>query len=673
MFAKILIANRGEIACRVARTAVRMGIRTVAVYSDVDADSAHVVAADEAVHIGGSAPRDSYLRADAVLEAARATGCEAIHPGYGFLSENTTFAGACENAGLCFIGPPAPAIQAMGLKDAALLRMAQAGVPTLPGFHQGKGAADSDLAAAADEIGYPLLVKPSAGGGGKGMRIVRQAGELSEALTGARREASAAFGDDTLMLERYLERPRHIEVQIFADQHGDTIYLLDRDCSIQRRYQKIIEEAPAPDLPEALRQAMGEAAVAAAKAIDYVGAGTVEFLVDAAKPLTATSGFYFMEMNTRLQVEHPVTEMILGVDLVEWQLRIANGEALPITQAEVTANGHAIEARLYAEDPDKDFLPSSGTVQRLDLPPVSAALRIDAGIRDGDEVSIHYDPMVAKLIVHGADRLAAVKLLRDALAQSLVFGLPTNLAFLTKVANDAQFARANLATSFIAERAEALRVDTGQQRQALALAMLWRALKTDEALRKAAATSAEPNSPWSALSTFRINLPRAENLRIENDRGEVSSCPSVRDDRGLVLTLAGEPCIVDGELHGEELHATIDGEAVRATAAVYGDSMTLVTASARSNWRILDPNVGENADLTGSRGELNAPMPATVIEVLVGVGDEVSEGQTLLVLEAMKMEHRIQAPFDAKVEVLDFKAGDLVDEGVELVGLTRRN
>ena len=415
MFTKILIANRGEIACRVARTATRLGIKTVAVYSDADAGSAHVAAADEAVHIGGSAPRESYLRADAVLEAAKATGAQAVHPGYGFLSENTDFAGACEAAGICFIGPPAPAIEAMGLKDAALRRMQDAGVPTLPGFHQGKNADDAALSAAANDIGFPLLVKPSAGGGGKGMRIVRSADELAEALTSARREASAAFGDDTLMLERYLERPRHVEVQVFADQHGNAIYLLDRDCSIQRRYQKIIEEAPAPGLPDSLRKAMGEAAVAAAKAIKYVGAGTVEFLIDAAKPLNEQTGFYFMEMNTRLQVEHPVTEMILGVDLVEWQLRVADGETLPLSQAQVQANGHAIEARLYAEDPDKDFLPASGKLRRLDLPAVGPRVRVDSGVRSGDEVSIHYDPMIAKLIVHGDDRPAALKTLRTAL------------------------------------------------------------------------------------------------------------------------------------------------------------------------------------------------------------------------------------------------------------------
>ncbi|MBF0333350.1 MAG: acetyl-CoA carboxylase biotin carboxylase subunit, partial [Alphaproteobacteria bacterium] len=441
MFDKILIANRGEIACRVIRTCRRMGVRSVAVFSDADASAMHVAMADEAIHIGPAPARESYLRGDVILEAARRAGAQAVHPGYGFLSENAAFARACEAAGVVFIGPPVPAIEAMGSKVESKRLMETAGVPMVPGYHGAEQSAEA-LCAAARKIGFPVLVKASAGGGGKGMRVVRAESELAEAVASARREAESSFGDGMLLIERYVEQPRHVEIQVFADRHGNVVHLWERDCSLQRRHQKVIEEAPAPGLEDSVRARMGEAGVAAARAVGYVGAGTVEFLYSA-------GGFYFIEMNTRLQVEHPVTEMITGRDLVEWQLRVAAGERLPLTQAEIPRRGHAFEARLYAEDPARDFMPSIGTLHHLRPPAEGPHVRVDTGVREGDAVSIHYDPMIAKLIVWDEDRPAALRRLRAALAEYEVVGVATNAAFLAALAGHPDFAKDAVDTGFI--------------------------------------------------------------------------------------------------------------------------------------------------------------------------------------------------------------------------------
>ncbi|HSK40851.1 MAG TPA: acetyl-CoA carboxylase biotin carboxylase subunit, partial [Arenibaculum sp.] len=442
MFSKILIANRGEIACRVIRTARHMGIRTVAVHSEADAGALHVDMADEAWLIGPPPARESYLRIDAILDVARRSGAEAIHPGYGFLSENAAFADACGQAGIVFVGPPADAIRAMGGKSEAKALMEPAGVPLVPGYH-GAGQDPELLRREAEAIGFPLLIKASAGGGGKGMRVVAAAGEFDAQLAGARREAASAFGDERVLLEKYLTRPRHVEIQVFADRHGNCVYLFERDCSIQRRHQKVVEEAPAPALPPGTRQRMGEAAVAAARAIGYVGAGTVEFLLD------EDGAFYFMEMNTRLQVEHPVTEMITGQDLVEWQFRVAAGEPLPVGQDDLAISGHAIEVRVYAEDPARDFLPQTGRLDHLAFPEPGPHVRIDAGVRAGDRISIHYDPMIAKLIVWDHDRPAAVRRLRAALGATQIAGLNANVGFLSAIAAHPAFLAADLDTRFI--------------------------------------------------------------------------------------------------------------------------------------------------------------------------------------------------------------------------------
>jgi 3-methylcrotonyl-CoA carboxylase alpha subunit len=545
----------------------------------------------------------------------------------------------------------------------------------LPGFHAGAdtgnagqaSAGDDKLLAAAAAVGFPLLIKPSAGGGGKGMHIVQDLAELRQTLPGSRREALAAFGDDTLMLERYLQRPRHVEVQVFADQTGNAVYLLDRDCSIQRRYQKVIEEAPAPGLSDRLRKRMGDAAVAAAKAIDYVGAGTVEFLLDTAQDGSAKDGFYFMEMNTRLQVEHPVTEMILGLDLVEWQLKIAAGEPLPLRQDQIQAQGHAMEARIYAEDPDRDFLPASGRLNRLEFPEHSEDLRIDAGVREGDEVSIHYDPMIAKLIVKAPTREAAAIALCDALENTVVFGLPTNLGFLRRLSGDNQFKAGAVATSFITEREAELRVSESEREQGLLLATLWTVLNAAQNRKQARVMGREPNSPWYALQGFRVNEPFVHVSRIRSTADETHTCKAILTGDAFSVALPSGSVTVKAKLDDELLSVNIDGRSLHARAASYDDQLLVICGRNRWLWTLIDPSAGEDLDPAADRGQLSAPMPAKVIEVLVREGDKVDKGDGLLVLEAMKMEHRINAPFDGLVEAVHFAAGDMVDEGVDLL------
>ncbi|MEO3431514.1 acetyl-CoA carboxylase biotin carboxylase subunit [Pelagibius sp. CAU 1746] len=658
MFDTVLIANRGEIARRVIRTARRLGLRCVAVYSEADSAAAHVAEADAAFCIGPAPAAESYLRAEAILEAARAAGAAAVHPGYGFLSENAAFAEACAGAGIVFVGPPAAAIRAMGSKSEAKALMEAAGVPLVPGYH-GSAQEPEVLAAEARKVGYPLMIKASAGGGGKGMRVVRQAGEFAEALQAARREAMASFGDEHVLLERYLPSPRHIELQVFRDDHGNAVHLFERDCSSQRRHQKVVEEAPAPGLSEGLRAAMGEAALRAAVAIDYRGAGTVEFLVDG-------DDFYFMEMNTRLQVEHPVTEMITGYDLVEWQLRVAAGEPLPATQADISANGHAIEARLYAEDPASGFLPSTGELLHLAFPEGEEGIRVDSGVRAGDKVTVHYDPMIAKVIAWGEERAVALRRLRRALARTEIAGVVTNAGFLQAILGHTRFAAGVVDTAFIDQQREALLPDgAALPESALAAAALAEMTWRRRVAQAAAADSGDPHSPWQLTNGWRLNSETHrdftfhygeqslavrvifgwEGLRLGLPGGEVSAAVAETEDGALALRLG------DGSFVARVLR-----RGLRRWVLLEGQSFVLT----------LQDDIQGLGGEAGASGRVVAPMPGKVTAVLVQAGDTVSEGAPLLRLEAMKMEHTLTAPHDGPVEALNCAAGDLVEEGVEL-------
>ena len=652
MFGSVLIANRGEIACRIARTCRRLGIRTVAVYSDADAGALHVRACDAAIRIGPPPARESYLDGEAVLAAARESGAEAIHPGYGFLSENAGFAEAVGAAGFAFVGAPPAAIRALGSKSAAKALMACAGVPILEGYH-GDAQDDATLASEADRIGYPLLVKPAAGGGGRGMRIVEDAAALGPALESARREAMSSFGDDRLLLERYLAPARHIEVQVFADTLGNTVHLFERDCSAQRRHQKVIEEAPAPGLSEATRDALGGSAVAAAEAVGYVGAGTVEFLLD------ADGEFSFIEMNTRLQVEHPVTEMVTGYDLVEWQLLVAAGEALPAAQDTISVGGHAIEARLYAEDPAAGFLPSTGPIRLMRLPGGDA--RIDTGFETGDTVTPHYDSMLAKTIVHGPSRPAALAKLAAALAEVAVAGPVTNRDFLIAILAEDAFVAGTLDTGHLDRNVRALTAREEFPTDAvLALAAL--ATMRDED------AAADPGSPWTTLRGWRLNAPALREVAFRHGEdvltlaaeGEEFRFPDGR--RRIVRPLPCEaPLIV----------AEIDGETVSAVA-VRDDGAAVVFMPERT-WRfpLFDPVAeAESGAREAIAGVPLAPMPGVVVAVNVAGGERVEKNQPLLVIEAMKVEHTIRAPSAGTVDAVHYKVGDRVDEGAELAAFT---
>ncbi|MDR6475643.1 3-methylcrotonyl-CoA carboxylase alpha subunit [Burkholderia sp. OAS925] len=672
MFNKILIANRGEIACRVAATCKRLGIASVAVYSDADADAKHVSACDEAVHIGGASAAESYLRIERIIEAARATGAQAVHPGYGFLSENEDFAHACEAAGIVFIGPPVEAIAAMGSKAAAKALMHAAAVPLVPGYH-GDDQSPELLHREADSIGYPVLLKASAGGGGKGMRVVERSEDFVAALASCKREAASSFGNDRVLIEKYLTRPRHVEVQVFADRHGGAVYLFDRDCSVQRRHQKVLEEAPAPGLSAEIKREMGEAAVAAARAVSYVGAGTVEFI------MTATGEFYFMEMNTRLQVEHPVTEMVTGQDLVEWQLRVAAGEPLPLTQDQLKIDGHAIEARIYAEHPARGFLPSTGTLKHLRMPEgvefaIDAAglgepgrkapVRIDSGVREGDTITPFYDPMIAKLIVHGATREEALARMSRALHACEVVGPHTNVEFLQRIVESEPFASGDLDTGLIERHHEALFAPVKRPfKEALALAC--GALLTREG------GTAHGASPWDALSHWRLNGGYAQTL----------GWRSVEDDNAFMVTFArdgGTQTLEhDGLREGftwssgsglHEYRATI-GDA-RATGRVFIDGDTFhvfcLGHALAFEWQNL---LAHAADAEHGEGRLTAPMPGKVIAVLVEPGTVVEKGTPLIVMEAMKMEHTIGAPAAGVVSEVLYAVGDQVADGAQLLVL----
>ncbi len=664
MFAKLLIANRGEIACRVIRTARRLGIRTVAVYSEADEQALHVEMADEAYSIGPAPARDSYLNISAILEAARRAGAAAVHPGYGFLAENAEIAAACAAAGLVFVGPPASAIRAMGSKSEAKALMERAGVPLVPGYH-GADQDEATLEKVAGRIGYPVLIKPSAGGGGKGMRRVDRAGDFAAALAGARREAAASFADERVLIEKYLTHPRHVEMQVFADGFGNIVHLYERECSMQRRHQKVIEEAPSPGMTAERRRDMAAAAIAAARAIGYVGAGTVEFLVE------ADGRFYFMEMNTRLQVEHPVTEVITGLDLVEWQLRVAAGEALPLTQDDIRASGHAIEARLYAEDPSRDFLPVAGLLTYLRLPAPSAGVRVDAGVRSGDRVSIHYDPLLAKIIASDRDRAGALRRLQAALAECLVVGPASNLDLLAALAAHPAFAAAEFDIGFIdRHRAELIPAPAPVGDRALAVACLYLMLQRAADARAAAARSGDPNSPWQSTDCWRANIEPEDNLRFR--AGEREVVVPVRFHAGEArLQLPGGALRVSGAIRASngpatELRADLSGQRIDATVVRRDWQLLISLDGVRATLELSGPRLSGEAEPAGA-GPLAAPMPGKVVQVLVRPGDKVRRGAVLLVLEAMKMEHTIAAPADAVVASVRYAPGDLVEDGAELL------
>ena len=670
MFTKILIANRGEIACRVAATARRLGVKSVAVYSDADANARHVAACDEAVRIGEAAPRDSYLRWERIIDAAKATGAQAIHPGYGFLSENEDFAQACADAGIAFIGPPPSAIRAMGLKAESKQLMEKAGVRLVPGYH----AADQDpalLKREADRIGYPVLIKASAGGGGKGMRVVTAAEEFDASLASCKREAINSFGDDAVLIERYVQRPRHIEIQVFFDTHGNGVYLFERDCSVQRRHQKVLEEAPAPGMTEERRREMGEAAVAAARAVNYVGAGTVEFIAE------QDGQFYFMEMNTRLQVEHPVTEAISGHDLVEWQLRVAAGEPLPATQGDLRIHGHAIEARICAENPEANFLPATGTLSVLQWPAhvnfrrseigasEPAPVRVDTGVNQGDAITPYYDSMIAKLIVWGQDREQALARLDAALAGTHIVGVVNNVAFLRRVAGTPSFSQAHLDTALIERERENLFGNRGLPLEVVAAGVAARAVSLQ-------GQSVGPD-PWSRRDGWRMHGTSVQRFDLDWLGKSMEVLLTSQHGGGALLKAGDVEMAFASRSFGNNRYDVVLGTGAntrRHSLTVYqvGEQVSVFAAQGSAQATVVDTlaHAGEGHK---EAGRLTAPMPGKVIAYLVKAGDAIKTGQPLAVLEAMKMEHTIAAPRDGTVAELLFAPGDQVSEGGELLTL----
>ncbi len=659
MFQKILIANRGEIACRVIRTARRMGIGTVAVYSDADAQSLHVALADEAFRVGTPEAKDSYLRGDRIIDAARRSGARAVHPGYGFLSENAEFAENCERADITFIGPPAAAIRAMGDKSTAKTIMEKAGVPVVPGYH-GKEQATDFLLGQAEHIGFPVLIKAAAGGGGKGMRVVERAAEFDAALAACRREAKSAFGDERVLIEKFLQRPRHIEVQVFADRHGGCVYLFERDCSVQRRHQKVIEEAPAPGMTEKRRREMGEAAVAAARTVGYVGAGTVEFIAERA------GTFHFMEMNTRLQVEHPVTEMITGLDLVEWQLRVAAGEKLPLAQKDLRIDGHAIEVRIYAEDPGNSFLPAAGRIAHLGLPAESECVRVDTGVRAGDEIAPHYDPLIAKLIVLDSDRDAALARMQAALGEFEVAGITTNIGFLLRLVQSRAFAQAELETGLIERHPELLAPHEPPGENALALATLAALLQIEAEARERALRSAERHSPWSLTDDWHPGRNPRHALVFDDGEHRYAVIAHQRGGK-YELELAGRRRALKGHLREDgRLLAQLDGVEILGRAIRSGNRIEVFLPGEHHILELHDPLLQEFESAL-HEGELAAPMSGKIVAVFVEAGSKVAKGAPLLILEAMKMEHTLTAPVQGTVAAIRFKVGEQVSEGAELI------
>jgi 3-methylcrotonyl-CoA carboxylase alpha subunit len=627
MFTKILIANRGEIACRIIKTVRQMGITTVAVYSDADRSALHVKMADEAVYIGAAPSNESYLVVNRIIQAATETGAQAVHPGYGFLSENADFCRQCAMHNITFIGPPVDAILAMGSKSAAKTIMANADVPLVPGYH-GDDQSSAFLKSEAEKIGYPVLLKAAAGGGGKGMRAVHCAEEFEQALIAAKREALSSFNDDLMLVEKYLLKPRHVEIQVFCDSHQNAVYLFERDCSVQRRHQKVIEEAPAPGMTLELRQKMGAAAIKAARAINYEGAGTVEFLLD------SRGDFFFMEMNTRLQVEHPVTEMISGQDLVTWQLIVAAGQSLPCSQEQLKINGHAFEARIYAEDPDNDFLPATGRLSLLQPPPEDSYIRVDTGVVQGDEVSIYYDPMIAKLIVWGTTRAKALTRLTEALSKYRIAGVTTNIGFLYNLATSQAFRDGDVDTGFIQHHHD----EIFRQRQqdlnyaAPLAASAFLNLRQDNAA-KIAQQSNEPNSPW----------------HLNNNWGRPMSV--------IRMEIQQNECVLSAESHADLSSSTIVSK---------NNGFDLFTPEGFFHCRQLYPDLGVNNDDV-DRDNLKAPMHGTLIALMVATGATVKKGDTLVIMEAMKMEHTVVAPSDGVVTEFYFQTGSLVEADAELL------
>jgi 3-methylcrotonyl-CoA carboxylase alpha subunit len=660
LFSKILIANRGEIACRIIRTCRRLGVRTIAVYSDADAGSLHPRSADEAVHIGGSQPHESYLSIDKILTAAKRTDAEAIHPGYGFLSENGDFAEACTGAGVTFIGPPASAIRAMGSKSAAKALMQQAGIPLTPGYH-GNNQDPAFLLGQADAIGYPLLIKASAGGGGKGMRRVDEADQFLSALASCQREASSSFGDDRVLLERYIVQPRHIEVQVFGDSMGNVVGLFERDCSVQRRHQKVLEEAPAPGMTEVRRAAMSKAACAAARAVGYTGAGTVEFIAD------QQGNFHFMEMNTRLQVEHPVTEMITGLDLVEWQIRVAAGEPLLLLQEQLAIHGHALEARIYAEDPANGFLPSTGKLLHLKMPAESKHVRIDTGVERGDEITPFYDPLIAKLIVWDETRNQALERMSRALTDFEVSGVATNIDFLRRTIATPSFEAANLDTSLIEREKERLLPKVAAAPKKACLLAALSVLLRERAIRL---DPSERPSPWNVRDGWRPNGFLRRKLAFRQDENSCSVEVEYRVD-GFRMFIDEHCFDVHGELQAEgRLAATVDGIRMQATVIAAQDDHHVFLEGQTFTFRLLDPlaSAGEEESQEGS---LLSPMPGLLTTLLVEPGTHVEKGTPLVVLEAMKMEYTIKAPAAGRVHSFFFDVGDQVPEGTQLLRFER--
>ena len=675
MFRKILIANRGEIACRIIKTAKKMGILTVAVYSDADKNALHVTMADEAIYLGASPSRDSYLVIDKVITAAIRTGAQAIHPGYGFLSENADFCKACQQAGITFIGPPASAIEAMGSKSAAKNIMEKAQVPLVPGYH-GENQDEDTLKAAADKMGYPVLLKATAGGGGKGMRQIWSETEFSEGLLAAKREAMSSFGDDTMLVEKYLTQPRHVEIQVFCDNHGNAVFLFERDCSVQRRHQKVIEEAPAFSMSESLRNKMGQSAIKSAKAIGYQGAGTVEFLLD------VDHSFYFMEMNTRLQVEHPVTEMISGQDLVEWQLKVAANETLPKTQQQLTISGHAFEARIYAEDTNKDFLPATGKLNLLKTPEQNKHVRIDTGVREGDEVSIFYDPMIAKLIVWDENREKALQRLAKALREYRIDGVTTNIEFLYNVATTNAFIEATIDTGFIEKNQHAIfnrsqqNSDNNKLLQQLATAALYQVLSLANQAKLKAQKSQDPFSPWHLTNAWRSNeAPTQQIILAHRDQKYHVNLTQVNaaEPGAYTVTVYAEHTITtsfdcQAALTNDTITVTLDGYRQQSVVASNSHNICLYQECGSVNVKLITPDLGDKRDTT-DQGGLTAPMNGTMVSVLVSVGELVQKDQPLLIMEAMKMEHTIKAPFDGVIGKIYFNPGDMVNGGTELLAL----
>ena len=663
MIDTLLIANRGEIACRVIRTARRLGVRTVAVYSEADAHALHVREADVALPIGPAPARESYLDIARVIGAAKRAGADAIHPGYGFLSENADFAEACAAAGIRFVGPPAAAIRAMGRKDEAKRRMEAAGIPVVPGHH-GEASDPASLASAAERVGYPVLVKAVAGGGGRGMRRVESAEGLAKAVEAARREAESAFGDPAVLIEKWLTRPRHVEVQVFADDHGHVVHLFERDCSLQRRHQKVVEEAPAPGLSVAVRRRLGETAVRATRAIDYRGAGTIEFILDASGPIEHAP-FYFMEMNTRLQVEHPVTELITGTDLVEWQLRVASGEPLPLRQEDLHVFGHAIEVRVYAEDPSRGHLPQTGRLVRHRPPAEDAHVRVDAGVTEGDAIGIHYDPMISKLIVHDRDRRSAIARLRGAIAGYEIAGLTTNLTLLHAVTGVPAFVEGDVHTGFLEQHARLLAAPLdGAPREAVALACA--ALLVDRANAALPEPGTDPWSPWAATDLFRLNADGHDvfHLRFGKQDIEITAHAS---RESVTLDWSGLAAVLrDVTRDADLVTALLDGARMKAKVVVEDRFVHVIRGPSSIRFeRVADQTDVDEGAATG--GVVRAPMPGRITAVLVADGETVKPGQPLVRLEAMKMEHTLTAAIAGRVGQLAAVVGQQVEEGATLL------